>query len=396
MSDSEQGIKLNLSADSTNAVAGLKATSVAVDTVKIALTGLQKAMFVLAIMNQVIQLFQKLGAAVDWAGQAIKRMRGIETTAEALSRVRASVDSLTDSFKRLAEAAKESAETIAQERAIDAAGRDASTRRQLARLDLQTVDKLGSETDPDRRKDIEADAQQQRANIEADARRRQRARELAAVDEDLGRNKSAYEDADKIRSDARKLQDDAIGLTGAQAGVFQFGERKKNETTISLKAQGDLIKLQNDAIARMKALEAERQSLLARRSGVEGADTTDYMEEAAATSRRAMERQDRAKARTDATLEKWRKQEEDRKKERDRLQSDDDAIAAVRKNAAERMSQIRVDVPRAASSAATIGGIMGGTLNNAQRMREQREEAALLIQRESLTALKDIGTKLNE
>jgi hypothetical protein len=395
VSDSEQGVKLNLSADATNAVAGLKSTAIAVDTVKIALTGLQKAMFVLAIMNQVIQLFQKLGAAVDWAGQAMKRMRGIETTAEALSRVKSNVDGLTDSFRRLADAAKESAEAISQERSIDAAARDALTRRQLAKLEQQTADKLSAETDPDRRKEIEADAQQQRANIEADARRRQRARETAAIDEDLSRNDAAYNESDTIRANAQKEQQAARGIIFANADGFQ-NARKRKETTDAQKALDEALKLQRDAEARMKALDADRDALIARRAFLQETDTTDYIEEGAATARRALEKQGRAKARVDARLEKWRVEEDDRRKRREQLQSADDARATINAQAADRMSQIRVDVPRAASAAGAIGGIMGGSLNNASRLQEQRAEAALLIQREQLTALNEIKTSLAE
>jgi hypothetical protein len=69
---------------------------------------------------------------------------------------------------------------------------------------------------------------------------------------------------------------------------------------------------------------------------------------------------------------------------------------SVRAAALDRIAAITVEAPRAASAAATIGGITGGTLANAARLAEQRANAAAAIQREQLTLLQQIKERLED
>jgi hypothetical protein len=74
-------------------------------------------------------------------------------------------------------------------------------------------------------------------------------------------------------------------------------------------------------------------------------------------------------------------------------QSQRDKILA---SAAEKRSSITVDAPRAATDVGAIGGYMGGNMQNAARMAEQRAAALEAIQREAATLLAQIKEGLTE
>ena len=65
-------------------------------------------------------------------------------------------------------------------------------------------------------------------------------------------------------------------------------------------------------------------------------------------------------------------------------------------SAAEKRSSITVDAPRAATDVGAIGGYMGGNMQNAARMAEQRAAALEAIQREAATLLAQIKERLTE
>jgi hypothetical protein len=74
-------------------------------------------------------------------------------------------------------------------------------------------------------------------------------------------------------------------------------------------------------------------------------------------------------------------------------QSKRDQILA---SAAEKRSSITVDAPRAATDVGAIGGYMGGNMQNAARMAEQRAAALEAIQREAATILAQIKEAVTE
>lgn len=71
-------------------------------------------------------------------------------------------------------------------------------------------------------------------------------------------------------------------------------------------------------------------------------------------------------------------------------------IAALNEQTAAKKAAITVDAPRAASAAASIGGVTGGMMNNAARMADQRAAAMEAIQNEHTRLLSDIKTRLEE
>jgi hypothetical protein len=68
----------------------------------------------------------------------------------------------------------------------------------------------------------------------------------------------------------------------------------------------------------------------------------------------------------------------------------------VEKSVQEKIKAITVDAPIAASSAAAAGGFMGGSMNNAARLSEQREFKRDAIEREKVDLLSKINNKLDD
>jgi hypothetical protein len=69
---------------------------------------------------------------------------------------------------------------------------------------------------------------------------------------------------------------------------------------------------------------------------------------------------------------------------------EDAASDKILASAADKSASVTVDAPRAATDVGAIGGYMGGTMQNAARMAEQRAAALEAIQREALTLLSKI------
>jgi hypothetical protein len=85
------------------------------------------------------------------------------------------------------------------------------------------------------------------------------------------------------------------------------------------------------------------------------------------------------------------------KEDRDRIARKLAQLDAVRTATADKLAAITVQAPQAASALSSIGGIVGGaTMNNAERLRQQHEEAVRTIMREQATLLAKIEANTEE
>jgi hypothetical protein len=390
MSDSE--IRINVNANTSKAVAGIGATAAAVDTLKIAMTGLQKAMFLLAIVNQLVQLFSKLGEAADWAGEAIKRMVGVETTTDKLHRMRLSVDQLADSYKQLSASVADANTEMKNSRAYEDQSAVSGVARAQSKVDVRLADALLSETDPQAREVLTAAAKSEKDRIAYVAQDRQSSVALSRINSDEANNQALYDDFANMLAQVQSDEAAAGKQAQSNSGLYE-SNREKEEKKKASELQRESAAMAARIIEQMKALDVEAGELARRRTLVEsGRVTTGIIEAARRTTERVSE-DDRARAREKADVDSWTALSE--ANAADARKRNRAAVDGLHAQQAKR-DAVTVDAPITASAGAAIGGITGGTVNNAARMREQRELALQAIAKEQVDLLSKIEGHLVE
>lgn len=151
-------LNFTINGDASGGEEALNATAKNIDVLKLSLTGLQKAMFIVTAINQVIRLFETLGKAINWVSEKYKEMSGQETNAARMERLAGGVDKLTKSYDELKRSIAETSEAQKNAAALADDAAAAQTRAALAGIKLQEQRDLLATSDPTKRAAISARA----------------------------------------------------------------------------------------------------------------------------------------------------------------------------------------------------------------------------------------------
>ena len=151
-------LSFTIRGDASQAEQSVDKTAKSVDVLRLSLTGLQKAMMVVTVINQVIRLFENLAKAVSWVSEKYKEMTGQETNAAKMERIAGGVDKLAKSYDELKRSISESNQAQKDAAALADAAAAADTRAALARIKLEEQRALLATSDPTKKADISARA----------------------------------------------------------------------------------------------------------------------------------------------------------------------------------------------------------------------------------------------
>jgi hypothetical protein len=400
-------VKISITADSASAEPALKGTAAGVatigatskaaapavrglagtiDTLRLSLTTLQKAFGLLAIITLTISWLTALWGVCKTVYGWFKKLEDTSVSA-AIDRMASSAKAATDQWKKLND---EMARNAAQRKAMaddTQKESDATYAMAAAKIEEKLQSDLASTTDPAKRAEYQG---------QADASKARLANQSKVIAARAARSNAEADLLQNERDIASTLQVAQDAANTKFSGTPQNPEDAKKYA----KAQDDAYALKVAASEKLKTLRADRTRLL---SAYESSDTR--VVEAETISRAGM-----TQAQREAADRQAQREIADRQVAAEALASAskasilDKAKAAsaqskrdqILASAADKRAGVTVDAPRAATDVGAIGGYMGGNMQNAARMAEQRAAALEAIQREAATLLAQIKEGLTE
>ncbi|MCK9468138.1 MAG: hypothetical protein M0Q49_01865 [Porticoccaceae bacterium] len=178
-------------------------------------------------------------------------------------------------------------------------------------------------------------------------------------------------------------------LNRSGVGVYGFGHFELQAA--AGRYQGNQQQLADDRAARIAAHDAEVE----RRRQAE-AEAKKQREEEIAARQREQEEAVAERRRLRAHENEVNRAARDEERRLENQQKAAAMRADLEASTAQKIDSITVDAPKAASSYGTIGGIMGGQVQNAQRLAEQRQARIEAIQLEHTRLLAEISAKLED
>lgn len=375
------------------AAAGMGTAAGAVDTLRISMTGLQKAFVWLSFINTAINWFTRLGEVSQQVVEWFQKISGMETVADRVSKITDSVNGLAAAYKSLVAQAEAWNKAGQEDTAATIRQQKAEADRQVAEIELKLQKDLAGTQDPGARDTLQRRAESDKLMVQGGYAPAAKATEIAGV-------VSAMEGNRKTRGEVDLQLAQAAAVNNTAAGMLARGGLGKDREKELESEQQKAATLYDEMLAKIKTLDAE-YATLARTRG-----TLEVERSAAAVVQQAGGMADAQKT---SELEQRQQQERiagaaDRRKavasELEGFFGPIDAAAKkqdeVRDNTKKKIDAITVDAPRAATAEGSIGGIMGNQIMTGQRLREQREAARDAIMKEQTTLLAQIKEALDE
>jgi len=429
------------------AVRGLAGT---IDTLRLSLSGVQKAFALLAIINMVISMLIRVYEACKTAYQWFEKL-GKTSAADALDLMAASAKRAAGNWKALND---EMARNAAQRKALvddEQKRRDADFSLGSAQIEERLQKDLASTTDPAKRAAYQTQADADQKSLSSLHTVQSAKAAESALDAEMAANRAARAEMQKRLSISQKQslpintwevdtpEDVAAARKIAQAKQKREADLenglKENESKYdrlrqakaSARAITAAAELRNSAT--MTQTDSETAAAEAPASASESSasnkdpDSNPWFSRAQAKAAAAREiaeieasiavngKTPADSAALRAARERAAAAEAAIHKANDDLDATQSAardtiakanIASQSKRAdilaaaAEKERSVTVDAPRAATDVTAIGGYMGGAMQNAARMAEQRAAALEAIQREALTLLAKIKEGISE
>ncbi len=395
----------NLASTASAAPQSINSVAGAIDTLKDSASGLLATFALLSIINTAIRWFTRLAEVATKAYAAFREYTGFETVAQQIDRVAERIDGLADSYKRLIEQAQKytaeaSQDTSSYRRSITAANAAAN-----ARVDLALQRSLAGVTDPAQRAILIAQASATKDiashNIQVDLADR----EVADIDAAIARHQNTLLQARRRQNRAQTQVTRAEAARDrAQDTLSSTRSWRRGDKVDDLaKAEDTLAKARTlfaDLSTGVAQLERQERLLLEARQAAADERTAAGLNAAAARQRAGADVQEAARRQAEAANAAARKAEEDARKKAAAEAAAADALAQkrldIQRRTEEKIAAITVDSPRAASVSGAIGGIMGGSVQNAAQLQAQRADRIEALTREQTRLLDKIATNTED
>ena len=391
-------IKFTMTSDPTQAVAGLGAVADAISTVKIAMTGIQSAMFGFMSLNSAIMMFQRIVGIIGKVGDAIDKLAGDDS---AIDRATDKVNRLAKSFEALKNAEKIGAESNKTKRGFEDDIAAEQHKKERALIDKRTADALRETADPKKRQKIILAAESEKLRLDTDFVDDKYYRDTTRIKADLAeieanrakaaaRREAAAQQSNEARTTLTNYAHDPSVL-GAMGWYPRSGRTKKKIIEKLQKEVQDSEKLYTESTEYLDELEKRRAALEHELKVAKIEKDTAYIGAAEDKAKISMAREDAARQ----EQETFRKEN---KKESDKLLKENRRRQEIEERGKEAIEKITVNQPRAATSLGAIGGIMGSDVSgaNAASIAAQRHAQEMEIQKEQLRALSKIAQNTEE
>jgi hypothetical protein len=357
------------------AVSGLAGT---IDTLRNSLSTLQKAFGLIAIISLAISWLIKIYEVCKVAYVWFKKL-GEASPAEALDRMAASAKEAAQGWKKLNDQMDDNA---AKRKALaedELKKTDSKYAIRSAQIEERRQKHLKGTTDPAVREGINFIADKDQKELASSQKVFNARNALKAVEDDI--------------TDAKANREKTFAFVQS----VRYTEKPENMSPEQTKAWKTLRDERTDSLETAVGKLTEIDSLLSRLNTAR--DTAaNRLAEAEILKRSVLTQTDRESA----DLARGRVMDASMVNI-ERLAAEIKAKAAadvkrtdIDKSAQEKIKAITVDAPIAASSAAAAGGFMGGSMNNAARLSEQREFKRDAIEREKVDLLSKINNKLDD
>lgn len=388
-------IKFTMTSDPTQAVAGLGAVADAISTVKIAMTGIQSAMFGFMSLNSAIMMFQRIVGIIGKVGDAIDKLAGDDS---AIDRATDKVNRLAKSFEALKNAEKIGAESNKTKRGFEDDIAAEQHKKERALIDKRTAEALRETADPKKRQKIILAAESEKLRLDTDFVDDKYYRDTTRIKADLAeieanrakaaaRREAAAQQSNEARTTLTNYAHDPSVL-----GWYPRSGRTKKKIIEKLQKEvQDSEKLYTETTEYLDELEKRRAALEHELKVAKIEKDTAYIGAAEDKAKISMAREDAARQ----EQETFRKEN---KKESDKLLKENRRRQEIEERGKEAIDKITVDQPRAATSLGAIGGIMGSDVSgaNAALIAAQRHAQEMEVQKEQLRALSKIAQNTEE
>lgn len=391
-------IKFTMTSDPTQAVAGLGAVADAISTVKIAMTGIQSAMFGFMSLNSAIMMFQRIVGIIGKVGDAIDKLAGDDS---AIDRATDKVNRLAKSFEALKNAEKIGAESNKTKRGFEDDIAAEQHKKERALIDKRTAEALRETADPKKRQKIILNSEMEKIRLDTDFVDDKYYRDTTRIKADLAeieanrakaaaRREAAAQQSNEARTTLTNYAHDPSVL-GAMGWHPRSGRLKEKIIEKLQKEVQDSEKLYTETTEYLDELEKRRAALEHELKVAKIEKDTAYIGAAEDKAKISMAREDAARQ----EQETFRKEN---KKESDKLLKENRRRQEIEERGKEAIDKITVDQPRAATSLGAIGGIMGSDVSgaNAALIAAQRHAQEMEVQKEQLRALSKIAQNTEE
>jgi hypothetical protein len=347
-----------------------------VDVLRVSFSAVQKALGWLAVINLVITWLIRLYDAVKNVIAWFKKLddpaanQALDKTAESAKAAADSVKKLADSYDALAAARKKLRDDAAAE-----------ANSFLGVIDAQQQAEDSADPDP-------ASRENKRRQNQAFLQRRKTEAALANANTDETNAGSAIADNRSQRATLVARMENAQRI----ASPFNPNATPSTKAKASAAAQAFQTAIEGLDAALPSLQSAARTAANAAREAKTRFDNS-LVDVRSVDANIQKENRDKEASTAAATAAK---QADDDAKKKKNLADVATKRTDIEKSAQEKIKAITVDAPIAASSAAAAGGFMGGSMNNAARLSEQREFKRDAIEREKVDLLAKINNKLDD